>query len=219
MRRNSKKQYLVLGLGRFGSSLARSLSSLGHEVLAADQDEELVDAIAPYVTQAVQLDATDEEALASLDVRSFDAAVVAIGSISDSTLVTVLCKEAGVPCVIAKAVDDLHAKVLQKVGADRVVFPERDMGARVARSLVTPSILDMMDLAQGYQLAEMVAPEAWCGKSLAQVNVRRHYGLSVLAIRRDGEFLASPGADVVFSHGDVLLVLGAEECLQQLNEG
>lgn len=218
MRKSDRKQYLVLGLGRFGSSLARSLSALGHEVLAVDQDEALVEAMAPFVTQAVQLDATDEEALASLDVKSFDVAAVAIGSIRDSTLVTVLCKEAGVPCVIAKAVDDLHAKVLQKVGADRVVFPERDMGVRVARSLATPSILDMMDLAEGYQLAEIVAPDAWRGKSLAQVNVRWHYGLSVLAIRRGGEFLASPGADTVFSGGDVLLVLGAQASIEQLNE-
>ena len=130
MRKSSKKQFLVLGLGRFGGSLARSLCKMGHEVLAVDTDAETVEDIAPYVTQAVQANATDEEALQTMGVNNFDVAVVGIGAIRDSILVTVLCKEAGVPYVLAKAMDDLHAKVLRKVGADRVVFPERDMGDR-----------------------------------------------------------------------------------------
>ena len=118
--RGKQKQYLILGLGRFGSSLAKNLCKLGHEVLAVDRDENLVDDIAPYVTQAVQAVATDEAALEALGVRNFDAAIVAIGNVRDSSLISVLCKEAGVPCVIAKAVDELHAKVLRKVGVDRV---------------------------------------------------------------------------------------------------
>ena len=134
--KNRKRQYIVMGLGRFGASVALHLSAMGHEVLAVDCDEHLVHAVAPHVAQAIQADATDETALAEMDVGSFDAAVVAIGTNTrDSILVTVLCKEAGVPLVVAKAVDDLHAKVLRKVGADRVVFPERDMGQRVARRL------------------------------------------------------------------------------------
>ncbi len=207
--KNRKKQFIVLGLGRFGSSVAIQLSRMGHEVLAVDSDETLVDSLAPYVTQTVQADATDEAALAEMDVSSFDAAVVAIGSSSrDSILVTVLCKEAGVPMVIAKAEDDLHAKVLRKVGADRVVFPERDMGQRVARVLDTPNIIELMELSGDYQIAEVLAPEKWCARTLADVNVRRHYGLSVIGIRRGGEFFASPGADTVLHRGDILLVLG-----------
>lgn len=207
--RNEKKQFLVLGLGRFGASLAESLCRLGHEVLAVDADELLVDEIAPRVTQAVQADATDEDALESLGVRNFDAAIVSIGSnIRDSILVSVLCKEMGVPFVAAKAVDDLHAKVLRKVGVDRVIFPERDMGQRVARSLVTPNILDLVDLSNDYEIAEVVAPGGWYGRTLADINVRRKYGVSVIAIRRGEELIASPGAEEKPHTGDVLVLLG-----------
>lgn len=209
--KGKKKQFLVLGLGRFGSSLAVQLCRLGHEVLAVDSRAEHVDDIAPYVTQAVQANATDEEALDALGVSQFDAAIVSIGqNIRDSILVSVLCKEKGVPMVMAKAVDSLHAKVLEKVGVDRVVFPEQDMGQRVARSLVSPSIVDLMDLADGYQIAEVLVPEAWHHRSLVDVNVRRNYGLTVIGIRRGEGFLASPGADMVFEPEDVMVVLGQQ---------
>lgn len=210
MKRRSKEQFIVLGLGRFGSSLARSLCDMGYEVMAVDSDETLVEDTAPYVTQAVQADATDEDALRMLGVGNYDTAIVAIGNVRDSILVTVLCKEAGIARVVAKASDDLHAKVLRKVGADRVVFPERDMGMRVAKSLVTPNMLDMMALADGYQIAEIVAPEGWQGRSLAEVNVRRIYGISVLAIQRHGELIAAPGAETAFAAQDVLLVMGKQ---------
>lgn len=207
--RKKKKQFIVLGLGRFGMSLARHLHDLGHEVLAVDSNERLVNDAAAHVTQAIQADATDEASLRQLGVGGFDAAVVAIGSnIRDSILITVLCKEAGVPLVIAKAVDELHAKVLRKVGADRVVFPERDMGQRVARTLDTPNILELMELSGDYRIAELLAPEKWCGRTLMDVNVRRDYGLSVIGIRRGDTFMASPGADVRLDAGDILLVLG-----------
>ncbi|HPR78315.1 MAG TPA: TrkA family potassium uptake protein, partial [Candidatus Limiplasma sp.] len=151
--KEKNKQYMVLGLGRFGESLAKSLYKQGHEVLAIDSDEELVDAIAPYVTQAIRIDATDEGALQSLGVRNFDAAIVSIGqNMRDSILVCVLLKELGVPYLIAKATDELHAKVLRKVGVDRVIFPERDMGMRLAKSLLTPNVLELMDLSDDYQL-------------------------------------------------------------------
>lgn len=213
MKRRQKEQFIVLGLGRFGASVARSLYEMGYEVMAVDSDEGLVQNAAPYATQAVQADATDEDALQALGIQNYDVAVVAIGNVRDSVLVTVLCKEAGIPQVVAKATDDLHAKVLRKVGADRVVFPERDMGMRVAKSLVTPNILDMMALTDGYQIAEVTAPEAWQGRTLAQVNVRRDYGLSILAIQRDGGLIASPGAETVFVQQDVLLVLGKQESI------
>jgi len=215
--RSKKKQYVVLGLGRFGASVAVHLCRMGHEVLAIDSDESLVSDLAPYVTQAVQADATDEGALAEMDLGSFDAAVVAIGTSSrDSILVTVLCKEAGVPLVIAKAEDELHAKVLRKVGADRVVFPERDMGQRVARTLDTPNIIDLIELSGDYQIAELYAPEKWSGRTLQDVNVRRNYGLSVIGIRRAGTFLPSPGAEMIFRSGDIMLVLGRTKDIEAL---
>lgn len=210
--KSRKKQFLVLGLGRFGASLARHLCQLGHEVLAVDMREDHVEAIAPYVTQAIQADATNEEALESMGVRNFDAAIVTIGqNIRDSILVSVLCKEKGVPMVMAKAVDDLHAKVLEKVGVDRVVFPEQDMGQRVARSLVTPGILDLMEISEEYQIAETSVPSAWLNKTLMEINVRRNYGLSVIGIRRGTRFLASPGADTRLEAEDVLIVLGKHQ--------
>lgn len=216
--RKKKKQFIVLGLGRFGASLAQHLCRMGHEVLAVDSDERLVSDAAPYVTQAVQADATDEAALAQLGVSGFDAAIVAIGSNTrDSILVTVLCKEAGVPLVIAKAVDELHAKVLRKVGADRVVFPERDMGQRVARTLDTPNILELMELNGDYRIAELLAPEKWCGRTLMDVNVRRNHGLSVIGIRRGDEFIASPGADMQLDVGDILLVLGRTKDIEAVD--
>ena len=174
------KQYLVFGLGRFGSSLARALCAQGQEALAVDSDQELVNQIAPHVTQALQLDATDEEALRSLGVQNFDAAVVAIGqNTRDSILICVLLKEMGIPYLIAKANDDLHAKVLRKIGVDRVVFPERDMGVRLARSIITPSVLDLMELSGDYQLAEILLPAGWEGESLRSADVRRKYGVNL----------------------------------------
>lgn len=213
------KQYLVLGLGRFGMSIAKALCELGQEVLAVDSDAELVNDIAPYVTQAMQLDATDEDVLATLGVNNFDAAIVSIGqNTRDSILVSVILKELGVPYLIAKANDDLHAKVLRKIGADRVIFPERDMGARVARSILTPNVLDLMNLSDDYQIIEIRVPSKWVGNSIIGLNVRRHYGLNILAIHRQERFLVSPAPDMLFASGDTLLVMGKKEDIEQLEE-
>ena len=187
--RSKQKQFLVLGIGRFGSSLAKNLCKLGHEVLAVDRDENLVDDIAPYVTQAVQADATDEAALEALGVRNYDAAIVATGNVRDSILISVLCKEAGVPCVITKAVDELHAKVLRKVGVD-----------------------------SEYALVELVCPNAWLNRTLVDINIRRNWGVSVIGIRRGEEFLVSPGADMKLLAGDVLLILGKQSDIDKINE-
>ena len=211
------KQYLVLGLGRFGTSVARSLCEQGQEVLAVDADQALVDAVAPYVTQALQLNATDEEALKSLDVQSFDAAIVSIGeNTRDSILVSVLLKELGVPYLVAKANDELHAKVLRKIGVDRVVFPERDMGARLARNLLTPNVLELMELGGDHQLIEILVPAKWVGNSLIGLNVRRRYGVNILAVRRRERFLVSPAPDMPFEADDTLLVMGGREAIERL---
>lgn len=215
MRSNS---YLVFGLGRFGSSLARSLCEQGQQVMAIDTNEELVQDIAPYVTEAIQLDATDEVALGSLGINNFDGAVVSIGqNIRDSILICVLLKELGIPLLIAKASDEVHAKVLRKIGVDRVVFPERDMGERVARSLTAPGVLDLMQLDNDFQIVEIRMPEKWAGSSLMELKIRRRYGISVLAIHRDGSYIVSPEAEQLLQEGDVLLVLGKLEDIENLN--
>ena len=212
------KQYLVFGLGRFGSSLARALCAQGQEVLAVDNDQELVNDIAPYVTQALRLDATDEEALQTLGVQNFDAAVVSIGqNMRDSILISVLLKEMGVPYLIAKANDDLHAKVLKKIGVDRVVFPERDMGARLARSIITPNVLDLMNLSNDYQILDIRLPQKWAGQTLLGLNVRQKYGVNVLAIHRGERFLVAPAAEMLFEADDTLLVLGKREDIEKLD--
>ena len=211
------KQFLVLGLGRFGTSVARTLCELGQEVLAVDENEHLVEAIAPHVTQAIQLDATDEEALASLEVQSFDVAIVSIGqNTRDSILVSVLLKELGVPYLVAKANDELHAKVLRKIGVDRVVFPERDMGARIARSLLTPNVLELMELTGDYQIIEIRVPAKWVDNSIIDLNVRRRYGLNILAILRGERFLVSPAPDMLFEQGDTVLVMGRKDDIERL---
>ncbi len=211
------KQFLVLGLGRFGTSVAKTLCDLGHEVLAVDSEEEHVQSIAPYVTQALQLDATDEAVLATLGVKNFDAAIVSIGqNTRDSILISVLLKEMGVPYLIAKANDDLHAKVLRKIGADKVIFPERDMGARVARSLLMPNVLELMNLSGDYQIMEICVPAGWVGNSLIGLNVRRRYGVNILAIHRGERFMVSPAPDLLFCAGDTLLVMGKKEDIDRL---
>ncbi len=203
------KQYAVFGLGLFGESLARSLYEMGHEVLAVDSEAELVEAVAPFVTQAVQLDATEESALETLGIRNFDAAIVSIGhNTRDSILVCVLLKEMGIPYLVAKAMDDLHAKVLRKVGVDRVVFPERDMGKRVARTLALPNVVELMNLTEEHQLVEIVVPKKWIGHSIREIDVRRRFGVSIVAIQRKGQLLPSPPADTVFEQEDLLLALG-----------
>lgn len=219
MKRRSGKQFAVLGLGRFGTSLAVSLCKRGHEVLAVDQDQSLVDEIAPFVTQAVCANAAEEGVLAALGVRNCDAAVVAIGQdVRSSILVTVLCKELGIGTVVAKATDALHAAVLQKVGADRVVFPERDMGQRVALSLERKNFIDVIDLNAEYRLMELTAPEKWCGRTLKLLDVRRRWGVNVIAIQRSGRFIVSPGADETICRDDALLVLGKSSDMDMIDE-
>ena len=216
--KTKKKQFLVIGLGRFGSSLAKALCEMGHEVLAVDRSADAVDDVSPFVTQALQANATDDEVFASLDAGSYDAAIVSIGSnVRDSILISVLCKEAGVPLVLAKAMDDLHAKVLSKVGVDRVIFPERDMGQRVARALVMPKMLELMSLTGDTKVAETTLPEKWENRTLEEINIRRNYGVTILAVRRGEEIVTALRADFRLLPGDTLLMLGEESAIDAID--
>ena len=181
----AKKQFVIIGLGRFGSSVAETLYGLGNDVLVIDKDEDLIQDISDSVTHAVQMDATDENALRTLGLRNFDVAVVTIGSnIQASVMVTLLVKELGVKYIIAKGNSDLHAKVLYKIGADRVILPEKDMGVRVAHNLVSESILDFIELSPDYSIMEIEAPEEWRGKSIRELKLRSKYGINVMAIKK-----------------------------------
>lgn len=216
IRRHRARQFAVIGLGRFGASVAVTLYRLGHEVLAVDSSEERIQEIAAQVTHAVQADATDEAAMRSLGIRNFDVVVVGIGEIEASILCTSVVKSLGAPHVVAKAVSELHGRVLQRVGADRVVYPERDMGVRVAHNLVSGNIIDYIELAPGYRIVEVVAREPFVGKSLRELDLRAKYGIHVLALRRGEEVQVAPGGDAVVQPGDILVAMGEDERLEEL---
>jgi trk system potassium uptake protein TrkA len=213
------KQFVVIGLGRFGLSLAKTLYDLGHDVLGIDIDEEIVQNVADSITHAVKADATDENVLKALGVRNFDVAVVSIGNdIQASILVTLILKEMGIKYVVAKAQNELHGKVLYKIGADRIVFPERDMGIRVAHNLTLSNILDYIELSPEYSIIEISAISPWFNKSLSQLNMRRKYGLNVIAIKRDGDVMISPNGDDVILKGDVLAVVGQKHDIENMEK-
>jgi len=213
----SKRQFIVIGLGRFGTSVAETLYSLGNDVLAVDYDEDVVQNISDKVTHAVQVDANDENSLRALGIRNFDCAVISIGTnIQSSILATLLVKELGVKYVITKATNALHAKVLYKIGANRVVFPERDMGVRVAHNLVSSNILDYIELSPDYSIAEVVSPEEWHNKTLRELNIRAQYGINVMAIKRNNDIDVSPSADNIIEPGDIIVAIGSIEELNKL---
>mgnify|MGYP001170189992 CR=1 FL=1 len=192
---------------------------MGHEVLAVDESEETVADIVEHVTHAVQADATDETSLKALGIRNFDVAIVAIGNdMQASILVTLMVKEMGIDYVVSKAQNDLHAKVLYKTGADRVVFPEREMGVKVANNLVSSNILDYIELSEDYSIVEIQAPSEWAGKNLAEINIRAKYGVNVMAIKRNAEINISPTAVDTIEEGDTLIVVGENEDLGNLGE-
>ena len=206
----SKKQFVVVGLGRFGESLAKTVYDLGHDVLVIDMDEEKIADIADYVTHAVQMDATDENALRKLGLSNFDVAVVTIGSdIQASVMSALLMREMGVKYVIAKGHSDLHAKVLYKIGANKVILPEKDMGKRVAHNLVSSNILDYIELSSEYSIMEIEALDSWVEKSLIDLELRRKYGINVVAIKDGSKVNVSPGADEIIKKNDIIVALGS----------
>ncbi|HEX7055780.1 MAG TPA: TrkA family potassium uptake protein [Bacilli bacterium] len=209
-----KKQFAIIGMGRFGSSVARTLFNLGYEVLAIDANETRTQEVVAMTTQAVQADSTDEEALRALGIRNFDVVVVAIGQdIQASILTTLILKEMGVPQLIAKAQNELHGKVLKRIGADKVIYPERDMGQRVAHNLISPSILDHIELSEDYSIVEIKASPQMVGRTLKQLDIRAKYGCSVMAIKNGEKMNIAPHADDVIGQDDTLVVIGDNEDL------
>jgi len=211
------KDVAVIGLGRFGASVARTLQQLGVSVMGIDTLEERVSEVAGVLTQAVQADATDEHVVKELGVRNCDAVVVAIGSsISASLMVTVMLKDIGVKYLVAKASTELHARALKLVGADRVVLPERDMGKRIANCLVSPSLLDYIDLSPDHSVIEVTATEYLVGKTLRQLDLRNRYDANVIALRRGSRLNMAPRADDIIEANDVLVLIGGNEGLDRL---
>jgi len=208
------RQYLVIGAGRFGSSIALKLNELGKEVMVIDRNEDPVHALADHVTHAVQADATDENALKALGVRNFDVAIVAIGSdIQSSIMITLLLKEMGLPEIICKALSEHHAKVLYRIGADRVVLPERDMGIRIANSLVSNNFVDFMELAPDYSIAELMPKDKWLGKTLRELDLRGRYNISLMAVKRGSEILIAINPEIMIMKEDILVFIGHNDDL------
>jgi len=211
-----KQQFVVIGLGRFGSSIALELMALNYEVLGIDRNEEIVSDMSDLLTYAVVADASDEEVLKSLGVRNFDCGIVAIGEdIQTSILAAILLKDLGVSTVIAKAISVLHGRALEKLGVDRVVYPERDMGIRVAHQLVTPNLLDYIELSKDYSIVEMKVPLCLNGKTLTEINTRSRFGCSIVALHRtEGIIIAPTGMDQVRT-GDIMVIIGSNANIEQ----
>ena len=213
------KSYVVVGLGRFGYETARQLYQLGCEVLAIDMKSELIQQIANDVTHAVVGDGCDKEVLKALGVDHFDCAIVAIGdNLTASVLATMNMKELGIPHLVCKAHDDTHRRVLEKLGADRVVIPEKENASRLAKSLASLNLLDYIELSEDYGIVEIPAPGSWVGKNLRELNVRAKLGLNILAVRRDGKIDVSPAADFAFDSGDIIVMLGNTEALEAVQK-
>ena len=212
----SKQQYAVIGLGRFGISVARRLHEAGQEVLGIDVNEERIDDAELYVTHAVIADSTDEKALTSIGIRNFDCVIVAIGNDIQSSILTVMIlKDLGVKKVIAKALGKLHGKVLDRIGADWIVYPERDMGERVANQLLSPNMLNYIELSKEYNIEEIMIPERMAEKSLKELNIRAKYNVSAIAVFRSGNIIISPSPDEIIHKGDLLVMIGNREDLAE----
>lgn len=216
-----RKQFAVIGLGRFGQSVCRTLHDLGHDVLALDQSEELTrDVHAQGIaTHVVQADSTEIQALREVDIQDYDAVVVAIGSDLEASVLTVLnLLDLGVTQIVAKASYDRHGQVLERVGgsAIHVVYPERQMGERIANSIAGADILETIELSKDYSITEIHPPRAWIGKSLADVQLRPRYGVTVIAIKSGGDLKVSPAGTECFHEGDVITIVGPNAQLDEL---
>ena len=218
MAKSKSKQYIVVGLGRFGRAIAETLFEAGAEVLGVDKEMELVDDIRDKITHAVQLDAMDRDALEALGVSDFDVAFVTMGSdIRASGTITLMLKELGVRRVIAKAHDDFHGRMLEKLGADKVLFPERDMGRRVAHNLVSGNIVDYLELSPDHSMAEVRPMRDWVGKDLKSLALRSREGVNIIAIRNGENVNPMPQPETVIKADDVLLVVAKEETLSRMD--
>jgi len=222
------RQFVVIGLGRFGFSVAKTLSEKGHQVLGIDIDEDKVQDISEIVTQAVCADATDEKALKAIGLENVDVAVVGMGDNKESSILTTLIlKEMGIKEIVAKAVTEDHKKVLQKVGATKVVSPERDMGIRVANGLVSPTVIEHIELSEDSSIVELIPPTEYINKSLKDIDIRKRYGLNIIAIKKkmkivtkEGEVKEEHKINVAPEPGDMirdkdmLIVVGTNEHIE-----
>lgn len=212
-----KKQYAVFGLGSFGESVAIALQGLGCEVIVVDDDMERIEDIANSVSYAMKADFGDPDVVRSLGTKNLDGVVVAVAdNMEASIMATLVCKEIGVPYVISKAKNDLHATVLKKIGADAIIFPEKEMGVRLAKSLMSANFADWIALSPDYSLVETVIPRGWIGKSLQDLDVRRKYGINVVGIKVGEDVEVNPNPEKALEDGMVMILVGANKDLENI---
>lgn len=217
---SKKKSYVVWGLGRFGVSVAETLTELGHEVLGIDNNEETVQRLSTVLTHVVVTDNIDETTVKALGLRNFDVAIVGIGELQANLLCTMLLKEAGVRMIVSKASSTLHGKMLEKIGADKVIYPERDMGKRVAHNLASSNIMDYIELTDDLSLMEIALMEDMKDKTLVEADVRRKYGVNVVAIKhKDGTTEINMDPQKPLVDGDILIVIGAKNMVLAMESG
>jgi trk system potassium uptake protein TrkA len=214
-----KHSVIVIGLGRFGMAAARELNALGHEVLAIDVDEAHVNDIAPDVTHAIQLDASDENALKAVGAGDFEHGIVGISTnVEASIFATMALKNLGVGNVVAKAATLLHGSILERVGADRVVYPEREMGARVGHTFSIRTVVDYIDVAPGFGIVKIRPPKAFVGKTLRELDLTNRFKLTPIALRRGKDVTVNPHRDDRIAETDELILIGLDTGLEQLGE-
>ncbi|CDQ19917.1 trk system potassium uptake protein TrkA [Halobacillus karajensis] len=214
-----KKDFAVIGLGRFGGSICRELSREGMEVLALDLDEDKVNEYRDIASHAVIADSTDESVLKELGFRNIDHVIVAIGdNIQASMLTTLILKEMGLKMITVKAQNDYHEKILNKIGADQVVHPERDMGKRIAHNIISNNILDYIELSDDHSVVEVKAGDKMGGRTLVDLDIRAEYGCNVVAIKRDRDVIVSPMATEEIKESDVLIVIGADKDISRFEK-
>ena len=213
------KTFIVIGLGRFGASAAEKLYDMGHEVIVLDQDEEAVAHMADKCTHGAMGDAREMDVLRAVGAGECDCAIVAMGEdLAASVLITMNLKDLGCKCIICKAQNEAYKRALERVGADRVVIPEKEMALRLVQSLGSSSFHDYMEFSGEYAIAEVEPPKAWQGKTLKDLNVRAKYKVSVLAIKSGKDIRMSPGAEDVVSQGDTVMVMGRNADLARLQK-
>ncbi|PHV71616.1 potassium transporter Trk [Sporanaerobium hydrogeniformans] len=212
-----RKQFVIFGLGRFGVSVATTLSEAGYEVMVVDPSEEKIQEISSLVTHAVQADATDMDTLCALGIRNFDVAIVAIGKdMQASIMITLLLKEIGIPYVVAKASTEIHQRVLEKLGADRIILPEYEMGRRIATNLISGNIIDYIELSKDYSIVEVEVLPQWEKQSMKDLNIRTKYDINIIAIKGQEDIIVSPGPNYIFNKGDILVAVGDNKALQEI---
>ncbi len=210
------KSYIVLGLGKFGVSIAQSLFDLGHEVLGVDGDDKIVNEAARYITHAVQADITSDYFLKSIDISKFDAVIVAVGSnIQVSLMVTVLLKELHAKFILVKAQDDFQEKLLYKIGADKVILPEKEIGIKAARNLASDNFFDMIEISPDCSITSIVPPESWFGKTLGELAARRKYGINILAVKSENTTNIIPDANTVIANNSIVTIIGTNNSLKK----